>query len=93
MKVEMMPVEIDEIPGMRNKSNHEEWARSAVEEFAASGMDAAKLTVPKLGVSKQTAVGLLRRYGVTRGVKVRVVNRKDAKGTYLIRKEALDAQR
>lgn len=93
MEVKMKPIALDAIPGMKMKRDHDEWAARAIEEFAKSGQDAAELTVPKFDVGEQTVIAALRQRGIARGVKVRCVNSRAAKGTYLIRKEALDAKR
>lgn len=100
MEVKMTPVALSDIPGFTKDKSHDTWAKEAIEEFVKSGNDAVLLDIPEFGVKTQTVVNCLRMYANTNGVKVRNSTRKKPRGgkdtyldTYLIRKEALDAQR
>lgn len=96
MEVKMTPVALSEVPGFTKDKSHDAWAKKAIEEFLESGCDAVLLEIPKFDVKSQTVVSCLRMYANTKGVKVRNSTRKKPRvgqDTYLIRKEALDAQR
>lgn len=96
MEVKMTPVALSEVPGFTKDKSHDAWAKKAIDEFLESGSDAVLLEIPEFGVKTQTVVNCLRMYANTKGVKVRNATRKKPKfcqDTYLIRKEALDAQR
>ena len=74
MEIKMTPISLVDIPGVKQGKPHDDFAKQAIEEFAASDMEAAVLELPDFDVSTQTIVSLLRQYGLTRKVVVKTKN-------------------
>lgn len=88
MDVKFEYMRLDDVPGMRSKRPHDDWAVEAVDRFAKSGHEAAEVFVPEFDVSYTTVRNLLAKHGSSRGVKVRSVRSDDGRRTFLYRGDA-----